>query len=79
MENRHIRKDATMENIIFAAAMIAAFILGAYIRKPFAVIKRKEAPKPQEAVVVEEEKHEKEVMEDIQKLLRYTGREKGGE
>ena len=70
-----------MESIVFAAAMIAAFIAGAYIRKPFAIVKRKETEavleKPVEVDTTAEE-YANKINRDLEKMLSYTGRQKGG-
>ena len=65
--------------IIMAAGMIAAFMAGAYIRKPFALIKRKnEAPAAEEMQADPEiEKAAKKINEQIDLLMGYTGPKRG--
>ena len=59
--------------ISIVIGMICAFLLGAYIRKPFFIPKRK--PKEDIPEVIEDEKVKKKI-ESWNKLLDYTG---GGE
>jgi hypothetical protein len=71
-----------MEYIIFAAAIIAAFLVGAYVRKPFAIIHKKAEVESPESVVnaKEKEKEKNEIIrEEMEKLLSYTGRKREGD
>lgn len=68
-----------METIVMAAGMIAAFIAGAYIRKPFAFIKKNE---PERAVEVERidpevEKAARRINDQINQMMMYTGPKRG--
>lgn len=51
-------------------AMVVAFVLGAYVRKPFFIPKRK--PKEDIPEVIEDEKVKKKI-DSWNKLLDYTG------
>lgn len=69
-----------MEMIILAAGMVAAFIAGAYVRKPFAIIKKKEAAEPvneEKETDPEVEKAVKRINEQINELMNYTGPKRG--
>lgn len=65
-----------MEYIIFAVAIIAAFFAGAYVRKPFTVIK-KEQPAKEEHSKSEAEEIKDRAMEDFLRLMAYTGKKDG--
>lgn len=69
-----------MEMIIMAAGMIAAFMAGAYIRKPYAFIK-KEKTEAQAAENMqpdpEIEKAARKINEQIDLLMGYTGPKRG--
>ncbi len=68
-----------MEYIVFAAAIIAAFLIGAYVRKPFAIIHKKAEAKTENVTKETEEAETKEIiMAEMEKLLSYTGRKKEG-
>ena len=67
-------------DVVFAVAIIAAFLVGAYVRKPFAIIHKK-AEAEAESVVKETEEAEKKeiIMAEMEKLLSFTGRKKEGD
>lgn len=69
-----------MEYIVFAAAIIAAFLVGAYVRKPFAIIHKKAEAETESVVKETEEEAEKKeiIMAEMKKLLSYTGRKREG-
>lgn len=65
-----------MESIIFVVGMLAAFLLGAYVRKPFPLNKQKKA----ENVANEKEKeYEDKINAEFEKLMQYTGRKREGD
>lgn len=69
-----------MEMIIMAAGMIAAFIAGAYVRKPFAVIKKEKTEVQVESidkVDPEIEKAAKRINDQINQMMLYTGPKRG--
>ena len=66
-----------MEYIIFAVAIIAAFFAGAYVRKPFAVIKKEQPAKEEERKQPEAEEIKDKIYEDFLKLMSYTGKKDG--
>lgn len=70
-----------MEYIVFAAAIIAAFLVGAYVRKPFSIIPKKAEAKTESVVKETEEEAEKKeiIMAEMEKLLNYTGRKREGD
>lgn len=70
-----------MEYIIFAAAIIAAFLVGAYVRKPFAIFKKKEAAakNEKENIPDEVEKQQEKAIAEFATLMKYTGRRGDGE
>lgn len=64
--------------IIMAAGMIAAFIAGAYIRKPFEIIKKGKTEAPEaEEIDPEIEKAARKINEQINQLMGYTGPKRG--
>lgn len=66
-----------MELVIFAIGMIAAFLAGAYVRKPFAFV-RKEQREPIEAEP-EKETGKLPIPEQLANMLSYDGRPQGDE
>jgi len=70
-----------MEYIIFAAAIIAAFLVGAYVRNPFAIFKKKEAEtkNEKENIPDEVEKQQEKAIAEFATLMKYTGRRGDGE
>lgn len=66
-----------MELVIFAIGMIAAFLAGAYVRKPFAFV-RKEQREPIEAEP-EKETGKLPISEQLANMLSYDGRPQDGE
>ena len=69
-----------MEMIIMAAGMIAAFIAGAYIRKPFCFIKKEKTEVQVEnidKVDPEIEKAAKRINDQINQMMLYTGPKRG--
>lgn len=65
-----------MESIVMIIGMIAAFLAGAYVRKPFAVVR-----KGREPIEAEPEKEEGKlpISEQLVNLLSYDGRPQDGE
>ena len=69
-----------MEYIVFSAAIIAAFLVGAYVRKPFAFATKKAEAKTERVIKKTEETETKEIiMAEMEKLLSYTGRKREGD
>lgn len=58
--------------IVFVIGMLAAFLFGAYVRRPFRIGKRKmDLPKKEEVIVPEEKD---KIQEQFDTLMNYTGR-----
>lgn len=66
-----------MESIVMIIGMIAAFLAGAYVRKPFAFV-RKEGRETIEAEP-EKEAGKLPISEQLVNLLSYDGRPQDGE
>ncbi|MEN6421643.1 MAG: hypothetical protein ABFD76_06805 [Smithella sp.] len=66
-----------MMEIAWVIGILAAFILGAYIRAPFPIVKKKQLPEPvpteeELTALKEKEEAEKEEAEHLQSILGYT-------
>lgn len=72
-----MKEGKIMELIILVIGMIAAFLAGAYVRKPFAVV-RKEQREPMEAEP-EKETGKLPILEQLANMLSYDGRPQGDE
>lgn len=72
-----MKEGKIMELIILVIGMIAAFLAGAYVRKPFAFV-RKEQREPIEAEP-EEETGKLPISEQLANMLSYDGRPQGDE
>ena len=69
---------------VWIFGILGAFVLGAYIRQPFALIKRAEVPPPPAAPIEESSETDKKKREDdriqqLNNMLRFTGKEQDGE
>lgn len=65
-----------MELVIFAIGMIAAFLAGAYVRKPFAFVRKEREPIEAEP---EKETGKLPISEQLANMLSYDGRPQGDE
>jgi hypothetical protein len=68
-------------DIICIIAILAAFLLGAYIRQPFSIIKRPDPPaspaeikKPESKDEEEKQKQEEDRLKQLQNMLNYIGK-----
>jgi hypothetical protein len=70
--------------IAFIIGILAAFILGAYIRQPFNAVKRADFPPPPAAPYesgrdTDQKKREEDRIQQLNNMLNYTGKEQSGE
>jgi hypothetical protein len=74
--------DMVME-IVWIIGILAAFVLGAHIRQPFAAAKRADYPPPPAAPDEKDgagqKKREEERIRQLNNILNYTGKEQNGE
>lgn len=59
-----------MNMIIFMVAMLAAFFVGAYVRKPFNVIAKKQSSRQTETIA---EQKKTEYQKSLSNMLAYNG------
>lgn len=70
--------------IVWIIGIFGAFILGAHIRQPFAAVKRADIPPPPAAPTedsreTDKKKREEERIQQLNNMLRFTGKEQDGE